>query len=97
MRDETEQKRDETDPRIQSHCDQITQRHRTTRQSSLRQRPGPSRAGDFQTKRPASPQARNVAPLGNTRDTILPEFSAAILLHDKLADKQKSSLPAPEK
>src|SRR5262249_5853494 len=42
-------------------------------------------------ERAASAQARIAALPRNTHDTICPEFSAGILLREKLADKQKSS------
>lgn len=65
-----------------------TRRHRTTRQSSLPRKPGPSRVVDFRTERAALAQARNAGLLRNTPDTIPVEFSAGILLREKSADKK---------
>ena len=59
--------------------------------------PATTAAGDFPTERTVLARARNGEPPGNRRDTIHLEFSAVIPLREKSADKQKSSLPAPEK
>src|SRR5512133_1414879 len=72
-------------------------RNRTTRQSSLLRRPDPSRRGDFLTEHAPLARARNAAPPGRTRDIITFGCSAGILVLEDSGDRQKSSLPAPEK
>ena len=70
-----------------------SRRHRTTRRSSLRPTPVPTRAGDFQMEHAASEPARNAGRPDNTRDRIALVFPGGILLRERSADKQKSMSP----
>jgi len=97
MRDEREQKRDDTESGVQSRRDQQVRETEQPDKTLSREGLAPVGALDFPAKRAALTRARNTGPLGNMPDMIPLGFSAGILLREESVDKQKSSLPVQEK
>jgi|SRR6266513_3720249 len=97
MRDEREQKRDDTESGVQSRRDQQVRETEQPDKTLSREGLAPVGALDFPAKRATLTRARSAGPLGNMPDMIPLGFSAGILLREESVDKQKSSLPVQEK